>query len=413
MKRLIFIIICSAFNPLWGQEKGKDSSGPRLLFTAGKQSVMTDEFIYLYQKNHQHKPEDFTKSKIEQYLELYVNFKLKVAEARAIGLDTTKTFQQEFDQYREEIKKPFVSDGDDLDRLVKEAYQRSTEQVRAAHILIIVKSDATPDDTLAAWNKIKDLRKRAINGEDFSSLAKEFSEDPSAKSNGGDLSYFSAFDMVYPFESAAFNTKAGEISPIVKTRFGYHIIKVIDHRPASGEVEVSHIMIRTGKGDDVKARNTIFEIHDQVKAGGDWNELCKQSSEDPNTKNNGGRLRPFKMGAFTTAAPEFEITAFSLKNTGDISDPIQTPFGWHIVRLENKIPIPQFKEIQGTLTRRVSRDERMQLSKEVRISEMKRTLEFKEDPEVMAVVFFTCRFQLTRRKMELFQSYRGCHLFHR
>jgi peptidyl-prolyl cis-trans isomerase SurA len=146
-------------------------------------------------------------------------------------------------------------------------------------------------------------------------------------------------------------------------------------------------MVRTGKGDDAKARNTIFEIQEQIKAGRNWDELCSEFSEDPNTQNNGGRLRPFKKGAFTTAAPEFELTAFSLQKPGDISDPIQTPFGWHIVRLEKKIPIPPFKEVQATLARRISRDERMQISKDARIAEMKRTLNFKENPEVKSAVF--------------------------
>jgi peptidyl-prolyl cis-trans isomerase SurA len=268
-----------------------------------------------------------------------------------------------------------------MDRLVKEAYQRSTEQVRASHILIMLKADASPADTLAAWNKINDIRKRAVGGEDFGNLAKEFSEDPSAKTNGGDLNYFSAMDMVYPFESAAYQTKVGDISPVVKTRFGYHILKVTDRIP-NGEVEVSHIMIRTGKGDDDKARNTIFEINDQLKAGRSWDELCKEFSEDPNTKNNGGRLRQFKRGAFATAAPEFEKTAFSLQNPGDISDPIQTTFGWHLVRLEKKIPVPPLKEIQGTLTRSIARDERLQLSKAKRIAQMKSRLNYSENPEV-------------------------------
>ena len=382
MRHLFFLLIFCSLTTVLGQGNGKGLGSSKLLFTVGRQPVTTDEFVYLYKKNHLHKPEDFNSAKVEEYLELYVNFKLKVAEALAQGLDTSAAFRQEFEQYRNEIKKPFVSEGDDLDKLVKEAYQRSTEQVRASHILIMIKTDASPADTLAAWNKILDIRKRTVNGEDFEKLAKEFSEEPSAKSNGGDLSYFSAMDMVYPFETAAYITKVGDISPIVKTRFGYHIIKVLDHRPASGEVEVSHIMIRTDKGDDAKARNTIFEINDQLKAGRSWEELCKEFSEDPNSKNNGGRLRQFKMGAFTTAAPEFEKTAFSLQNPGDISDPIQTPVGWHLVRLEKKIPMPPFKEVQGTLTRMVSRDERLQMSKALRISKMKNRMRFTENTDV-------------------------------
>jgi peptidyl-prolyl cis-trans isomerase SurA len=375
--RITVLLIFCAFFRVFAQSPA--ASKPVLLFTTGKAAVNTSEFIYLYKKNHQQKPEDFTPAKIEEYLNLYVNFKLKVSEALTRGLDTTQSFKKEFDQYRDEIKKPYISEGDDLDRLVKEAYQRSTEQVRASHILIGVKAEATPADTLAAWNKILELRNKAMAGDDFAALAKEFSEDPSAKTNGGDLGYFTAMDMVYPFESAAYNTKVGEVSPIVKTRFGYHIIKVADHRPSNGEVEVSHIMLRPGKDNSTDLRNKIFEINDQLKAGRKWEELCQEFSDDPNTKSNGGRLRQFGMGAFTTSAPEFENTAFALKNPGDFSDPIQTPFGWHIIRLEKKIPVQSFKEAQAALSRKVARDERLQLSKKARLEKIKLQFQFKEE----------------------------------
>ena len=399
MRITLFFIFCSVCF-VFGQEKPKGKSKPMPLFSVGNKNVNTDEFVYLYKKNHQHKAEDFNSDKIEEYFELYVNFKLKVIEAVNCGLDTTASFRQEFDQYREEIKKPYVSEGDDLDRLIKEAYQRMTEQVRASHILILLKAEATPADTLAAWNKITELRKKALTGEDFAVLAKEFSEDPSAKSNGGDLGYFSAMDMVYPFESAAYNTKIGEVSPIVKTRFGYHLIKVVDHRPASGEVEVSHIMIRTGKGDDTKARNTVFEVSDQLKAGRKWEELCQEYSEDPNTKGNGGKLRQFGAGTFTVSAPEFENAAFALKNPGDVSDPIQTPFGWHLVRLEKKIPVPSFKEVQATLGRRIARDERLQLSKAARLEKMKRQFQFNENADIKNWIIGLADSSLQKAKWE-------------
>lgn len=385
--RLTILFVFSALLGVFGQGKPSEKTRNSVLFTAGKASVSTQEFIYLYKKNHQHKPEDFTEGKIAEYLDLYVNFKLKVLEAMNRGLDTTRAFKKEFDQYREEIKKPYVSEGDDLDRLVKEAYQRMTEQVRASHILVMLKAGATPADTLTAWNKITEARNRALAGEDFTELVKEYSEEPSAKSTGGDLGYFSAMEMVYPFETAAYQTKVGEISPIVKTRFGYHIIKAIDHRATQGEVEVSHIMILTGKGDDAKARNIIFDVNDQLKAGGKWEELCKQYSEDPNTKNNGGRLKQFGMGTFAVSAPEFEKAVFAMKNPGDVTDPFQTAFGWHIVRLEKKIPTPTFKDVQASLTRRVARDERLQLSKATRISKLKKELRLQEFEAVKNNVF--------------------------
>jgi peptidyl-prolyl cis-trans isomerase SurA len=251
--------------------------------------------------------------------------------------------------------------------------------VNASHILINLPPDPKPEDTLNAYNKIMDLRKRALGGEDFGSLAQSFSEDPSAKMNKGNLGYFTAMQMVYPFEVAAYTTRKGEISMPVRTRFGYHIIHVRDRRPAQGEVEVSHIMIRTGnEHDNEKAKNTIFDIYDQLQKGVSWNELCKQHSEDPASKDNGGRLRPFGVGVMG-AVPEFEQIAFNLDKPGDISDPFQTQFGWHILRLERKIPLMSFEELAPSLKTRVGRDERVNISRQVLQANMKKNFNYQEN----------------------------------
>lgn len=334
---------------------------PVPLFTAGSMSVSTEEFLYVYRKNHQNKPEAFDEKKINEYLDLFINFKLKVAEAHARGLDTTRKFVNEFKTYREELKKPYRTEPDALEKLTKDTYQRLTEEVRASHILINAKPDATPADTLAAWQRVAQIRERIIKGEDFEKLARELSEDPSGKYNGGDLGYFTALQMVYPFEEAAYKTNVNEVSPITRTRFGYHLVKVRDRKAARGEVEVSHILLRTGAGNDAAVKNKMFDIYDQLKAGRSWDELCKEFSEDPNTKNTGGKLRPFGVGAMASV-PEFETMAFSLQKPGDVSDPFQSSVGWHVIRLEKKIPLPPYTEMEASLKRRVARDERLQLS---------------------------------------------------
>ncbi len=164
------------------------------------------------------------------------------------------------------------------------------------------------------------------------------SDDPSAKNNQGNLGYFTAMQMVYPFETAAYSTKVGDISQPIRTRFGYHLIKVLDRKPARGEVEVSHIMIRTGNDkENEKIKNTIFNIHDQLQAGMSWEELCRQYSEDPSTKDNGGKLRPFGTGAMA-AVPEFEKIAFYLQKPGEISDPFQTQYGGILCGWNAKFP---------------------------------------------------------------------------
>lgn len=385
--RIAIFFVLIAFSAVLGQKKAAPKA--ELLFTAGKTQVYSDEFEILYRKNHQNKPEDFTSTKVNEYFDLFVNFKLKVNEALARGLDTTAAFQKEFDQYRADIKRPFLAKADDLDALVKEAYQRSTEQVRAAHILLLVKPDASPEDTLKAWQRITDLRQRALKGENFTDLAKEFSEDPSAKTNGGDMGYFSAFEMVYPFETAAYNTKPGEVSPIVRTRFGYHVLKVADRRPNPGEVEVSHIMLRFNKDDkeaSAKAREKAFQVVEQLKSGRKWEEVCTEFSEDPNTKSNGGRMRKFGVGAFSANAPEFEQMAYALQKEGEISDPFATAFGWHVMRLEKKHGIQPLKEMQASLSRRVSRDERLSQKKNIQLAQLKKQFQYKEVPGTRAVI---------------------------
>lgn len=330
-------------NPAEGRDpQERRTPVDKVLFSVDRQDIYASEFLYLYRKNNQGKDEQAKEEKIREYLDLVIAFKLKVAEAHHRGIDTTQAFIKEFTTYRDELKKPFVASADELGRLVKEAYDRLQEEVQAAHVLINLSPDALPADTLAAWQKIQSIRQRVVSGEDFGKLAKEFSEDPTAASNGGMLGYFTAMAMVYPFEDAAFKTKVGEVSQPIRTRFGYHIIKVYDRRPASGEVEVAHILLG---GTDDKTKNKAFEIYDQIKGGRKWEDLCKEYSIDTNTKERGGKLPPFGIGALP-GVPEFEAMAFSLQNPGDISDPFQSRLGWHLIRLERKIPVPTFAEVE-------------------------------------------------------------------
>jgi peptidyl-prolyl cis-trans isomerase SurA len=356
------------------------------LFSINKKPVAAEEFIYLYRKNHPDKSENFTREKIEEYLDLFVNFKLKVEEARHRGLDTTQAFRKEYGTYREELRKPYLPDTKMMDSLVSLTYRRMKEEVRASHILINLKPEATPEDTLLAYKKIIELRERILKGEDFGTMASTYSEDPSAKINKGDLGYFTAMQMVFPFEQAAYNTPVGSVSMPARTRFGYHLVKVTDKKPSRGEVEISHIMIRTGEGyDNEKAKDLIFDVYDQLQKGVKWEELCKEYSQDPSSKDNGGRLRPFGVGAMS-GVPEFEQIAFNLKESGNVSDPFQTQFGWHIIRLESKIPLPSFKDIEASLKNRVSRDERSQISRQALQQKMKKDFDFAENVEIKSKV---------------------------
>lgn len=354
------------------------------LFTLAGSTVTTDDFEYLFKKNHP-KKEDFTEAKISEYLDLLVTFKAKVAEATARGYDTTRAFRKEFATYRGELRKPYAPNNNILDNLTKQAYERMKIELRASHLLLSVKPDAKPADTLAVWNRIMGLRDRIVAGEDFATLAKANSEDPSARSNGGDLGYFTVMQMVYPFEEAAYSLKTGEISYPVRTRFGYHLIRVTDRRLARGEVEVSHIILRTGTTDDKKVKAKIFDIYNQLQGGRSWDELCKEYSDDQSTKNNGGKLRPFGIGALA-GVPEFESMAFSLHTPGEISDPFQSAYGWHVMRLERRIPIPPYEEVAESLRKRISRDERYRIAEEHAVAARLGTFGYSIKEDVKALV---------------------------
>jgi len=379
---LIFIVLFSF--PIYGQLK-KDKKN-LTVFSVNNSAVSTDEFLHLYRKNVINKSEKPSEKQVEEYLDLLINFKLKIAEAKARGLDTTQKFNKEFRTYREELKRPYRAEPDALDKITRETYQRLTEEIKASHILIMVKPDATPADTLIAYEKITNARNRVLQGENFEKVASEVSEDPSAKYNFGNLGYFTAMQMVYPFEDAAYKTKPGEVSSIVRTQFGYHIIKVFDRKPARGEVEVSHILLRSTSPDDNKAKGKIFEIYDQLKAGRNWDEVCKEYSEDGSTKNSGGKLRPFGVGALASV-PEFEAMAFSMEQPGEISDPFQSNIGWHIIRLEKKIPLLPYSEMEPALKRRLSRDERLQISKQALAEKRKKDYQLVEYLSVRSKIF--------------------------
>jgi peptidyl-prolyl cis-trans isomerase SurA len=368
------------------------------IFSVNKRPVTTDEFIYLYSKGLNGRKEETTQAKIDEYLDLLIKFKLKVEEARQRGLDTTKAFIKEYNTYREELRKPYLPDGKLIDSLVELTYNRMKEEVKASHILINVAPDASPEDTLKAYSKIIALRNRILQGEDFGTVAAAFSEEPSAKSSYGNLGYFTAMQMVFPFEQAAYNTPLKTVTMPIRTRFGYHILFVTDRRPAQGEVEVSHIMIRTGDNqDNEKAKSTIFDVYDKLQKGVKWEDLCKEFSQDASSKDTGGKLRPFGIGVMR-AVPEFENVAFGLRKVGDFSDPFQTQYGWHIMRLESKIPLPSLADISSSLKAKVARDERVQVSRQAIQTKMKKEYGFNENSAVKSKLFALADSTLTKGK---------------
>ncbi len=332
---------------------------------------MADEFIYVYEKNNARNEEAFTMEDVREYLRLYENFKLKVHEAKERGMDTALSYRNEMKAYEKQLKQPYLTETKVTDQLVQEAYDRFSEEIRARHILIQIPAEASPQDTLEAYNTITDLRKRAIGGESFEKLAAEYSQDPSAKQNGGDLQYFTSLQMVYPFESAAYNTPVDSISDIIRTQFGYHILQVTDRRSANHKVSVAHIMIRHNPDNDQVARNKIFEIHDQAIGGVDWNQLVSEYSEDQNSSRVGGRIQSFGLRRMPF---EFQEAAFAL-GPGEISDPVRTDFGWHIIRMEQRFGMPERQDLEETIRQRIENDVRADMGRQALLNRLSREWE--------------------------------------
>lgn len=335
--------------------------------------VLKSEFEYIYNKNNSNNSLD--KKTLDEYVDLFVNFKLKVEEAKAQGLDTTKAFVDELAGYRSQLTKPYLTDSNVDELVLQEAYNRMKEDIQVSHILIRLPATATPADTLEAWNKINMIAKRSTRV-DFAELAKEHSEDESVKDNGGDIGWISAFRTVYPFETMAYNTPVGTISAPVRTAFGYHLIQVNGRRKTMGEVQVAHIMRFTTQGDEVKnaqAKVTIDSLYQSILAGEDVGKLAFEFSEDRGSATRNGELPWFGTGRMV---PEFETAAFALKNIGDICAPTQSAFGWHIIKLLDKKGIAPFETVKADLERKVKRDERANLGLESFVAKLRKEYNF-------------------------------------
>ena len=348
---------------------GADRSPVLLEFS--QSTVTQSEFERVYAKNNGGREiaATHTPAQFRDYLTLYVNFKRKVFEAEALGLDTLPAFKQEFNSYKQQLTQPYLAAKDVEDQLIEEAYERSGFLVDASHLLISVDANASPADTLAAYNRISLLRDSIVNkGKDFGAMAAKYSTDPSAVQNQGRLGYFSAFDMVYPFESGAFNTQPGQVSMPVRSQFGYHIIFVHDKIVNEGKKKAAHIIVRVGErysaATEEEAEKKIREIYGLLQQGGNFAELARQYSDDPSSAPNGGDLGVNRL------LPEMETLRLQL-NEGEYSEPFTTRFGWHILAVTEVEKRQTFAEARPQLKQRIARDSRSQLSRDALIQRIK------------------------------------------
>lgn len=364
-----FIALCFTYL-CFSQSTNKD-----VLFTVDTEAVNVSEFLRVYNKNLD-LVKDESQKDIDAYLTLFVNYKLKVKEAKRLGLNENPKYIKEFESYKKQLTKNFLTDNTVTDALVEEAYDRLNYDVKASHILIRI--DDTEKDTLKVYNDLMALRERVIK-EGYAKVQKEVHDGKTIFAE--DLGYFSAFKMVYPFETAAYNTNIGEVSMPFRTRFGYHIVNVFDKRASRGEVTVAHIMISNSQKDQLlKPEVRIQEIYKKIEQGENFESLAKQFSDDKSSSAKGGLMPPFSGGQLSSQ--EFEDAAFSLKAEGEISAPFQSEYGWHIIKLINKKGVSVFEDMKPELEQRVKRDSRSSLINSALVAKLKKEYNVKENAKV-------------------------------
>ena len=393
------LLILMAFVSFGNCVVAQNSLNEQTLLTIGDEKVKVDEFMYIYKKNNSQTSVQ-EPSSIEEYLNLYINFKLKVKEAEELKMDTASDFKKELDGYREQLAKPYFIDESVNEALLQEAYERKLIDIRASHILIMVDPNARPEDTLAAYEKIVQIREEVMSGKDFADAAVEYSEDQSARDreeipgkqrfkagNKGDLGYFTVFNMVYPFENAAYETPVGEISQPYRTKYGYHLVKVNDKKEALGTAVVAHIYVGlrpdAPEEDVADAQEKIDNIYKKIQEGMSFEDAVIQYSDDKGSARNGGKLSKFTCNRIV---PEFVIVADQLEPNG-ISEPVKTMYGFHIVKLISRDRPGTFEEEETGLKERLQKDNRTHKSEESVIQRIKLENGFSVNEKAKSAVF--------------------------
>jgi len=387
LNRLFIVLLAlSIFTSSYAQ---KDNE---VLLSVGDEKFTVGEFKYVFNKNNS-EDKVIKKADVDEYLDLYINFRLKVKQAEDLGLDTLKSFVSELSGYRKQLAKPYLTDKSVTEELLKEAYERRKYAIRASHIMVAVPENVAENDkkSIEAIKKLKDIKSKIENGADFAEMAIEHSDDPSArdmpaqgnqpprKGNGGDLGYFTAFYMVYPFENAAYNTEVGEISDVIRTQFGYHIIKVVDRIENPGKIHCAHINIKVDDFDNkqelAEKERKANEIYEQITNGDMSFEMAaKRFSDDRGSRDKGGELPIFEVNKMV---PEF-VEGVAKLDKDEVSKPVLTQYGFHIIKLLDNFEQKSYEDSKAELNRLVARDSRSNKSKSAALEAFKKEFSFKE-----------------------------------
>lgn len=352
MKKMIFSLLglIAALNVSAQQDE--------VLMTVGGKPVMASEFMYIYEKNNQETTAE--QKSMDEYLDLFIKFRLKVRQAEEEGIDTTAAFIKEFKGYRAQATPKYMQDNDAIDSLIEMSYNRMAKPRRAAHIAIECPQDANDSLRQARLQEMEVIRQRVTSGgEDFMTVARETSMDPSVRDNGGELGIITPFRYVYCFEDAVYNTPVGGVTPIFRSPYGYHIA-LVEEETTMEEIHAAHIMAMVPRGDsliEIEKKALIDSLYAVLQAGADFATIAKDFSEDRGSASRGGDLGWFARGMMVKP---FEDAAFSMNEEGSISAPFRSRYGWHIIQYHGRRGIQPLDSLRAQLAKSIQRDERMQ-----------------------------------------------------
>lgn len=349
-----------------------------VLITVGDIPVTVGEFKYIYEKNNGQRA-NYSKESLDEYLDLYTKFKLKVNEARQNKIDTISSLKEELDGYKRQLSNSYIMDKGVNDYLMDELIERVKTDIRFSHIFISVPANAAPELQEKKRTEIDQAYSRLESGSPFENMVSFFSEDKLSNQSGGDLGFYTAMmpNGFYELENAMYQTAVGTYSKPVRSRIGWHIIKVTETRPAWGEIEVAHILFRK---EDETAQNKAEDIYKKLVAGGDWNAIASANSQDEKSARANGLLPAFGINTYEKA---FENAAFSLQKEGEISKPFETSAGWHIVKLikrGEKLDDATFKKVYEP---RIKSDERYAITKAHLLETIRTSSGYTENQELL------------------------------
>ena len=396
MKKFVISILALSLSCCFSMVYAQVGSEKPLL-TIGGEPISKTEFVNTFAKNNDLKKA--TAKDLRDYLDLFINFKLKVKEGKALQVDTSAAFQAELSSYINQSAQQYLTDNEMTERLYNECVERAKKHIHASHILITCAPDANPKDTLAAYKKALKIRKQVLKKMDFNEAAVKFSDDISARDyinpqngrkqagNKGDISYFTVFNLIYPFETGAYNTPAGKVSMPIRSRFGYHLIYVQDVVPAISKIYAAHILISDTNAKhgimSEEAKGKIEEVQQKLSQGVPFAQLVVDYSDDIATNIKEGHMQAFTPNQ---RAGDFVAATIHLQN-GQVSKPVASIFGWHFIKLDSIQYLKIDDDYKAMLRTRLGRDNRSYISRESFIAGLKKQYNYNENGKAAGIKF--------------------------